>query len=314
LHAEASPAAAPQLHALVGRTAAAAGVAPPGRVLVTPAALLTVADGRGAALVVGTAWWGVLAPAARVAWLAHELAAADARRRPGARFVALAERALVDWQRRLGAAPAEGGLGRLDRPGHELVALDPLAASSVLQSELSAGWEARERLLGSVHLAIASALAGVQRLLVRLAARPRQRAALLADVAAARAAGTAGLAAALDAVPLRGRAVLSAAQAGRRRGTVPVRETVVGHLAAIPPDERARLLARADGGGDRPSGDAVGLPPRRRLVASLPDTPAAVTLGPEAELAVDVELAAAVLPAEEAWRAAARGPGRRRTG
>jgi hypothetical protein len=301
-----APEAAPGIHALVRAVADAAAVAAPEQVLVAPVAVLEVAGARRRVLVVGTALWAVLPPGGRVAWLARELVAAEARRRPAARLVALADRALAQWQRQLGHAPAPGVRGWLDRPAHELVAIDPLVAEHTLTSMAPAGRVVHEQVLGSVFAGLSAALAALRRMLARLASRPGLRAALRADAAAVRVAGTDGATAALDAVPLLGRVSRSAAQAARRRDGAPFHVTVTEHLAAVTTPERARLHRQVEASALRP-GDAV--PPLRhryRLVAALGPRPAIVTIEPEAELAIDDELTRAVRPVEDAWRTALR--------
>ena len=305
------PAAAPGLHALVAQVASVAGAPEPARLVATPAPVLSVTGGRRSTLVVGTPLWGLLVPQARVAWLARELVTAAPRRRPGTALVDLADRSLAQWQRQLGRDPAEGSLGRLGRPAHELMKVDPLATHYVLRSEVSATRRSRDQLMGVFHLMLGGTLGTLHRLLRRLAYRSRQRAALEADAVAVRVAGAAGAAAALDTVPLLRRAALSSGQAARRRDPVSFRDTVVGHVLSVPPEECDRLRAEAEAGRCRPDDTVPPLRLRRRLVAARPEAPAAVTLSPEAEIAIDTELAAAVLPVEEALRAAARRRDRR---
>jgi hypothetical protein len=301
------PEAAPALHALVAAVADAAGVPPPARVRATPAPVLAVTGtGRARTLVIGTPLWGVLAADARVAWAARALAAAHAGRRPAAALAAFGSRALGQWRRQLGDHPAEGSLGRLDRAPHELVVIDALASHSVLSSDASATRRSRDQVLGVVHVLLSAVLAALHRCLTGLGYRSRVAAALAADATGLRVAGRAGAAAALDAVPLLPRAALSCAQAARRREPVSFRETVVGHLTTIPPAQRDRLRRDAEAAPCRPGDTTPPLRVRRRLVDRSPATPAAVTLSPEAELAIDMELAAAVAPVEDALRNATR--------
>ncbi len=296
---------APHLDGLVADVAAAVGIAAPSSLEVAAITIVATA-GRARAhgrvvLRIGAPLWGLLDGQARVAALAAELARAaghDPRRRG---VVAVTSRSLRQWAGQLGAD--YGGSG-LDRPADQLVFVDPLASAQVLgRLDRMRVMRAADKTFGQ---AIAAVLGGTARVLDRLTFAPHQRAELQADAMAVRVAGTAGMEALLDTLPLAPRAASSVAQAVHRVFEDSIIDTVAEHLGQLPDHEHerlARIVAR------EPVRRGATHPPvriRRELVTGLPRADPSVVLDTATAEAVDAELATAFRPLETRLRAAAQ--------
>jgi len=303
--ASASPDDAPGLHALVARAAEQTGARPPTAVFVTATpivASIRSGFGRSSALVVGVSLWGILDSQARVAAIARALSETAGRdpRRFG--LVALAGRALVQWRRQLGDEPAAGSYGRPTVPADQLVFVDPLAGSRLLESSAPEAGRLGNPATGMVHATYHSALRAAGSALARLSYAGHVRAEFRSDARAASAAGTGGLTGLLDVVPLLPRLSRVAEQAlARREGHM--RHDVVEHIESLPEKERDRLARVAARVPCRVEDRHPPVRLRRDLLRRLGDRAGSLSIDRHGMDRIDAEIDAVFEPVELSLRA-----------